>query len=80
MQRGDARRTCVQVQVRMGIESTHLRLIDLVDHIAVAQGQIASSNTLRSFQNQAFIALATELVGSGEAGNAGAQDEHPAPL
>jgi hypothetical protein len=60
-------------------EPTDLRLIDFIDDIAVAQGQVAPADTLRRFEDQAVVALATQFVCSGEPGNAGAEDEHPSP-
>ncbi len=72
----DARGPRVEVEIRIGIELAGLRITNLVDLVAMAQREIASARAMRCFEQDALVALATQLVGCGETRDSRTEDDH----
>ena len=68
------------VRIVANVASFLLRPAGFGETIAAPQRQAAAAEPLRRFQDCAVIAGALELVGCGEAGDAGAENDHAAAV
>ena len=73
---GNARGAGVEVQIGIAVEAADLRMADLVDEIATANGQIAAAGAMRCFEHRDRIALAAQFVGGGQTGDARAENRY----